>query len=188
MVAVGVIYFSTRILGLPLLTMGMLMDSSLRVTGATRYSMVAILSSTALNTVLDPIMIFGLFGFPKMGVAGAALATILSIAYIIPLEYVFLRKINLTPIFGLGNEYIVKMFRVGAPTALERLVFAIGNNAYIARCSEVALAAHQIGIRIESFIYMSGFVFMVAASALVGQRIGFGNVEEVRNIEWEQLR
>ncbi len=66
------------------------------------------------------------------------------------------------------------MFRIGSLAALERLVFAIGNNAYIAfiaRCGEVALAAHQIGIRIESFIYMPGFAFTVAASALVGQRI-----------------
>jgi len=190
-VRLGSEYFSTRILGLPFLATAFLMDSSLRAIGATKYSMVAMLSSTMLNVVLDPILIFGLFGLPALGVKGAALATVISIAYIIPLEYLFLRKMSISPIFCFREKYIIKVIRLGTPTAIERAIHSIGGNVYIAfiaRCGEVALAAHQIGIRIESFIYMPGFAFMVAASSLVGQRIGYGKMEEGKRIGWETAK
>ncbi len=196
-VALGASYLATRILGLPVLVAAVSMDSSLRAIGATKYSMVVVLSSTFLNIVLDPLFIFGLYGFPRMGVVGAAVATVISIAYMVPLELFFLKKTGIPPeitvnIHSLLREgFIYRIVRIGAPTALERAVFAIGNNAYIAfiaRCGEVALAAHQIGIRIESFIYMPGFAFSVAASALVGQRIGAGNIDEAKRIGWEAAR
>ncbi|WFO74866.1 MATE family efflux transporter [Desulfurococcaceae archaeon MEX13E-LK6-19] len=195
-VAVGASYLATRILGLPVLVAAVSMDSSLRAIGATKYSMVVVLSSTFLNIVLDPLFIFGLYGFPRMGVVGAAVATVISIVYMVPLELFFLKKTGIPPaitvnIRFLREGFIYRIVRIGAPTALERAVFAIGNNAYIAfiaRCGEVALAAHQIGIRIESFIYMPGFAFSVAASALVGQRIGAGNIDEAKRIGWEAAR
>jgi len=184
-------YFSIRILGLPILAVALIMDSAVRAVGATKLSMIAILSSAFLNIALDPVFIFGLLGFPKMGVAGAALATVISIAYIIPLEFVFLKKLSLIPLFSLRPRYVIRVTRVGLPAATERLIFSIGNNAYIsfiARCGNAALAAHQIGIRIESFIYMPGFAFSVAASALVGQRIGAGNIEEGKHIGMETAK
>ncbi len=187
----GVAYFSMRILGLPLMATAFLMDSSLRAIGATKHSMVAILSSTTLNIVLDPILIFGLFGMPSLGVKGAALATVLSIAYLVPLEFFFLKLTGIAPIFSLKEKYVTKIVKLGAPTAIERAIHSIGGNAYIAfiaRCGEVALAAHQIGIRIESFIYMPGFAFMVAASSLVGQRIGSGNISEAKEVCWETAK
>jgi len=187
----GVAYFSMRILGLPLMATAFLMDSSLRAIGATKYSMVAILSSTTLNIVLDPILIFGLFGIPSLGVKGAALATVLSIAYLVPLEFFFLKLTGIAPIFSFKEKYVTKIIRLGTPTAIERAIHSIGGNVYIAfiaRCGEVALAAHQIGIRIESFIYMPGFAFMVAASSLVGQRIGSGNIGEAKKVCWETAK
>lgn len=55
-----------------------LLSRLLQSTGKTFYSMVIQMVGAGLNIVLDPIMIFGLMGFPRMGVAGAALATVLS--------------------------------------------------------------------------------------------------------------
>ncbi len=184
-------YFRVRILGLPILATALIMDSAVRAVGATRLSMVAVLSSAMLNIVLDPILIFGLLGAPAMGVAGAALATVLSIAYMIPVELLFLKKLGLLPIVKLRTLYVRRVIEVGGPAALERLVFALGNNAYIAfisRCGESALAAHQIGLRIESFIYMPGFAFSIAASALVGQRIGAGDIDGGKRVGFEAAK
>ncbi len=184
-------YFSVRVLGLPILAVAILFDSALRAVGATKYSMITILSSATLNIILDPILIFGLFGFPKMGVVGAAIATIISIAYMVPLGFYFLKKVNLVPIPSLGFTYITRIVRIGAPTSIERAIFALGSNiyiAFIARCGGTALAAHQVGIRIESFIYMPGFAFMVAGTSLVGKRIGEGNIVEAKNIGWETAK
>jgi len=187
----AVSYFSIRSLGLPALTVALVADSAVRAVGATKLSMVAFLTSIALNAVLDPIMIFGLFGFPRMGVAGAALATVASIAYMIPLEMLFLMRLGLTPTPSLKFNYITKVLRVSLPSATERLIFSIGNNiyaAFIARCGDVALAAHQVGVRIESFIYMPGFAFSIAASTLVGQRVGAWEVDEGKRVGMEAAR
>ncbi len=191
LVDVTLLYFNTRIIGLPFLIIAVMMDSVVRAVGATKYSMIAVLSSAIINMILDPILIFGLFGIPAFGVAGAALATVISIIYMIPLEIVFLRKLSLLPLFSIGYSYVLKVLRIGAPAALERLIFSIGNNAYISfisRCGSVALAAHQVGIRIESFIYMPGFAFSVAAASLVGQRVGSGNIVEGKRIGLEAAK
>ncbi len=185
------LYFNTRILGLPFLIIAIMMDSVVRAVGATKYSMITVLSSAILNMVLDPIFIFGLFGIPALGVIGAALATVISIIYMIPLELFFLKKLSLLPILSLRYDYVLRILAIGAPAALERLIFSIGNNAYISfisRCGSTALAAHQVGIRIESFIYMPGFAFSVAAASLVGQRIGAGNIVEGKHIGLEAAK
>lgn len=196
-VVLGASYLATRILGLPLVVTAMSMDSSLRAIGATKYSMIVVLSSAMLNIVLDPLFIYGLYGFPRLGVVGAALATVLSVAYMVPLELFFLKKTGLYPVIvlriprPLKKSFIYSIVKIGAPAAAERAVFAVGNNAYIAfiaRCGATALAAHQIGIRIESFIYMPGFAFAIAASALVGQRVGRGSIEEAKEVGWEAAR
>ena len=191
LIELAVQYFRIRILGLPILLAAFVMDSAVRAVGATKLSMIAILTSSSLNIVLDPIMIYGLFGFPAMGVSGAALATVLSIAYMVPLEFMFLKRLALTPIMSLSISRIKNVIKIGAPAATERLIFSIGSNAYIAfiaRCGDIALAAHQIGVRIESFIYMPGFAFSIAASALTGQEIGRSNVGEGKRIGWEAAK
>ena len=191
LVEITLLYFNTRILGLPFLLVAVSMDSVVRAVGATKYSMITVLSSALLNMILDPILIFGLFGFPALGVVGAALATIISIIYMLPLELFFLNKLSLLPQLSLEYGHVLKVLKIGAPAALERLVFSVGNNAYISfisRCGSTALAAHQVGIRIESFIYMPGFAFSVAAASLVGQRIGSGNVPEGKRIGLEAAK
>jgi len=115
----------------------------------------------------------------------------LSIAYMVPLEFLFIHHVGLMPKISLKPQLIYEIMNIGAPAAAERLVFSLGSNAYmafIARCGEAALAAHQIGIRIESFIYMPGFAFSVAASALVGQRIGAGDPDGAKAIGWEAAK
>ena len=192
-VKIALSYFSIRILGLPLQLIAMSMDSTLRAVGATRYSMIAVIASTASNTMLDPILILGLYGLPKLGVRGAALATILAITLMIPIELFFLDKTGILPILGTFSKplLVTRIFSIGLPAALERAIFALGNNVYIgliARCGEEALAAHHIGVRIESFIYMPGFAFSIAAASLVGQKIGAGNVGEAKKVGWEATK
>ncbi len=180
-------YFRISMAGFPVMLTAWILDSSVRATGFTKYSMTAILSSIALNIALDPILIYGLLGAPKLGVAGAALATVASTAVIIPLETYYLSKLNLTPAVSRELRRFRKSIVIGAPASLERLVFSIGTVIYvsiISRCGAQALAAYKVGVSVESFIYMPGIAFMYAASTLVGQKIGAGRVGEAKRIGW----
>ncbi len=184
----GASYLSIRALGFPIMAVAMCLDASLRAVGATKYSMISIVFSALLNVILDPIMIFGLLGFPKLGVAGAALATVISSACLIPLSLTFLKRLDILPIIRLDTEILLKMLRVGVPATAERFIFSLGNGVYIAiiaRCGPSAMAAHQIGVRIESVIFMPGFAFSIAASTLVGQYIGAGNLPEGKKAGYE---
>ncbi|MEM3138517.1 MAG: MATE family efflux transporter [Thermofilaceae archaeon] len=174
-------YFRVRVIGLPLIAVALIMDSAVRAVKATKYSMIVVSSSALTNIVLDPLLIYGSFNLPPLGVRGAALATVLSETLMIPLEIIFIRKLKLSPILELHSLKAANVFKVGLPAFIERLLMSIGNNAYaafIARCGAKALAAHQIGLRIESFIYMPGFAFSVVASSYVGERIGAGEFKE----------
>ncbi|MCS7099943.1 MAG: MATE family efflux transporter [Sulfolobales archaeon] len=62
----GASYLRLRALGLPIMAVAMCFDASLRAVGATKYSMVTIVAAALLNIVLDPIMIYGLLGFPRV--------------------------------------------------------------------------------------------------------------------------
>lgn len=184
----GASYLRIRAAGLPLMAMAICFDASLRAVGATKYSMMAMVSGVLLNIVLDPVMIFGLAGFPRMGVAGAALATVVSIAYTIPITLLFLKRVNLLPMLGFDRKILFRLLEVGVPATIERLIFSLGNTLYIAviaRCGAIAMAAHQIGIRVESLIFMPGFAFSIAAASLVGQFVGAGEHSSAKKVGYE---
>ncbi len=184
-------YFRTRVLGLTIVMIALSLDAALRGLGFTKYSMYSAVFSVIVNIILDPLLIYGYLGFPAYGVVGAALATIISIAAMIPAELFFLRKVHHTPIFTRSITEFIGITKLGLPVAGERSIFALGNTVFIgliSRCGQVALAAHNIGIRIESFIYMPGFAFSLAASTLVGQRIGAGDRVGAKKIGLEIIK
>ena len=184
-------YFRICMAGFPVMITTWILDSSIRATGYTKYSMIAILSSISLNIALDPILIYGLLGAPRLGVAGAALATVASTAIIIPIETYYLSKLNLTPTFSRDTSRFRKSVVIGAPASAERMIFSVGTILYvsiISRCGAQALAAYKVGVSVESFIYMPGIAFMYAASALVGQKVGAGRIEEAKKMGWAVAR
>ena len=156
---------------------------------------VLILANTtglALNAVLDPLLIYGYWGFPRLEVVGAALATVISNTAVIPLQLLLLGRLGLTSSkLILLHTIIAKAIRLGLPVVAERLLFALGNNIYagvIARLGETAMAAHNIGLRVESLIYMPGFAFSLTASSIVGRRLGSSNLEEAKKTGWRVIK
>ncbi|MEM4868860.1 MAG: MATE family efflux transporter [Desulfurococcaceae archaeon] len=178
-------YLRVRILGFTVLAVAMMLDSVIVASGRTKYSMIAHAIGVLLNIALDPILIYGLYGFPRLETAGAALATVVASTVVIPVQLLLLSKLDLLPRFCLKLSIVKQALSLGAPVLAERAVMAFGNNAYagvISRLGEAAMAAHNIGLRIESVVYMPGFAFMMTASTLVGQRVGRGDLEAARRI------
>ena len=185
-------YLKLRCLGLIALYATTALDMVIISTSKTQYSLIANATGLALNAVLDPLLIYGYWGLPRLEVAGAALATVISNTAVIPLQLVLLGRLGLTPSKPLLIRVTtVKAVRLGLPVVAERLLFALGNNIYagvIARLGEIAMAAHNVGLRVESLIYMPGFAFSLTASSIVGRRLGSGSLEEAKRTGWRAIK
>lgn len=163
--------------------------------GDTRPGLLVGLGVNVVNIVLDYVLIFGKLGAPEMGLAGAAAATTVSFS-LGGLAFLVLLWRGRRPLAlgrggfeGAGTQ-ARRLLRVGAPAAVEQLVLSLGFTAYlvlILRFGADALAAHQIGLRVQSFAFMPGFGFAAAASALVGQGLGRGSAPDAESDGWASI-
>ena len=158
-----------------------IISSALRGAGDTKTPLYASIISNTLNIFLDYILVFGKFGFPKMGVAGAALATSLSrLLGTTFLIYIIYKRSNLLKYKFFYNfiperNYSLQILRIGIPTSFEQLFFNIGALVYatvVLSLGTKVYAAHRIALNVESLSFQPGFAFGVAATTLVGQYKG----------------
>ncbi|AEH50148.1 MATE family efflux transporter [Pseudothermotoga thermarum] len=166
------------------------LSASLKGAGDTKTPMFVVAMSNLLNVFLDYAMIFGKFGFPALGVKGAALATIISRFFGSILLFIAIMKserLNVKPKYvRLFNLKIIKnILSVGLPTSFESLSFSAGliiftNILFIA--GPMAYAGHRIGINIESLSFMPGLGISVAVTTLVGMYNGKGDLTKVAGV------
>ncbi|HTD81704.1 MAG TPA: MATE family efflux transporter [Thermoplasmata archaeon] len=173
-------FVSTIFLAIPSLFIIFLSTAALRAAGDTKTPLLVGVVVNLVNFGINYTLIFGNFGFPALGVHGAAIGT--SIAYTTGAAMfliLFVRhrlRIGIrweTPLVNWAT--IRRILRVGVPAATEQLAFQIGLLAWIVMVvsfGEDALAAQQIGLRIQSFVFMPGLGLSIASSALVGQNLG----------------
>ncbi|RLF78305.1 MATE family efflux transporter [Palaeococcus sp. (in: euryarchaeotes)] len=191
----GYSYIRIFFLFYPINFMGFAAYSALRGAGDTKTPMMLGILTNATNVILNYLLIFGKFGFPRMEVRGAALASGISItiAFMVGLV-LFLRghlvlKLKLNLLFDV--DIIKRILKIGIPATIERALFSFYNFIYISivtRFGTIALAAHQVGLRVESMAYMPAFGFNVATSALVGQSLGAKKPEEAEKVVYESLK
>jgi putative MATE family efflux protein len=160
-------------------------------TGDTRTPMEAIILVNILHVLLAWPLIYGKFGFPALGVKGAAIAInsseFVGFAYLLiqalRKKYITFSRPDL-PIFG-------RIWRVGWPVALERIAQQSGQlfySSFIISYGTSAYAAHQIGLSIESLSFMPGAGMGIAAATLMGQALGAGKIRRARISHNEALR
>ncbi|MBW2586272.1 MAG: MATE family efflux transporter [Deltaproteobacteria bacterium] len=181
----------------PLLTftvffyLNMLFAAALRAVGNTMLPFTIALFSNLLNIILNYGLILGRLGLPEMGVRGAAWGTVISQAVAVILMVLILRRdavygvrarLHLAPIDRpLAND----LFRVGGPAALDMLVLNVAFLSVVgmlARVAQVAVAAHGIGLRIQSLAFVPGFGVSQAIGAMVGNALGAGDAREARQV------
>jgi putative MATE family efflux protein len=152
--------------------------------------------TNAVNIFGNYVLIYGHFGFPEMGVKGAAIAnTIGFIAGSAVYLYLLLSKrlvLHLPAIRSwFDREVIRRIMKIGTPAAAEQGVLQIGfllYTAIIVYYGTAALAGHQIGARIQSLAFMPGMGFAMAATALVGQNLGARKPDEAEQSGWESTK
>lgn len=149
----------------------------MRAAGDTRTPMKVGIWVNLIHIVLDYALIFGFHGLGGLGIAGAAWATV--VVRMIGTVMLFLRIKKSQLSFPLRSQdpkpFTVKLLRLSAPAAAERLIMRFGQVLYfglIVRVGTDVYAAHMIAGNIEIFSYMPGYGLAVAATTLVGQSLG----------------
>jgi putative MATE family efflux protein len=183
-VKLGTGYLRVMTPGFIFMVLAFIITAALRGAGETKTPMKVNILVNILNIGGNYLFIFGNFGFPRLGVNGAALATTLSrsVGGIILLFLAFsnysVLKMKLKSFFTFDIELIKRVLKIGIPTAMEESVRRLAQLLFvrvIASLGTTAFAAHQISLNAESISYMPGFGIAVAATTIVGQNLGAKN-------------
>ena len=177
----GTIYLKIQMVGFVFMALTSTITAALRGIGDSRTAMVYNLIANLVNVVFNYTLIYGHFGFPRMEVAGASLATILGqlVAFIIAL-WVILRKdqylqLEIDKDFKPDWKIIKSIFNIGVPAMIEQLVMRVGMIIYsitVASLGTVAFATHQVAMNIQAMSFMNGQAFSASATSLAGQSLG----------------
>ena len=140
-------------------------DRVLQATGRTFYTMITQAVGAIINIIMDPILIFGLFGFPRMEVAGAALATVLGQILAACLSILF----NLTRNhdiqfrfrgFRPDGRIIARIYSVGIPSIIMQSIGSVmvfGMNKILISFTTTATAVFGVYFKLQSFVFMPVF-------------------------------
>jgi len=184
------IYFQIVSAGLVFQAINLGITAALRGAGETKIPMFYNIGSNLLNILGNYILIYGKFGMPKMGVAGAALSTTISrwAACFIALGIVYFSNLSVISIerkgiFKFDVDIIKQVFSIGLPSAMEQFVLQSGLMLFartVSGLGTVKFAAHQIGLNICGLTFSPSMAFGVAATTLVGQSLGAKDEEKAK--------
>lgn len=184
----GPVYLRICLMGSLGIFTHLMFERLLQATGKTMYTMIAQISGALMNIILDPIMIFGWFGMPAMGLAGAAIATVIS-QYIgaLVVAYLCIRK---EKDIDIGFRYMKPDFKiirdiyaVGIPSIIMISISSVtifSMNQILAKFSITAVALLGIYFKLQSFIFMPVFGLNNGIIPIVGYNYGAGNKERMR--------
>lgn len=163
------------------------LERLLQATGRTVYTMVTQGIGAILNIILDPILIFGMFGLPKMGVIGAALATVIGQFVAAGLALYFNLKKNHEIHFSWKNMLpqkfiLAHIYRVAIPSIL---MVSIGSimmffmNRILATFTTTAIAVFGVYFKLQSFIFMPIFGMNNGMVPIIAYNYGARNKERI---------
>ena len=163
-------------------------EKLLQSTGKTIYSTIAQVSGAVVNIVLDPVMIFGYFGLPEMGICGAAYATVIGqvVSMLIAMYFHYRKNTEvksgmqyLKPDKGIVKEIYV----IGLPAIIMQALMSFmtyGVNLIFGTVSQAAVTAYGIFYKIQQFIFFAGFGLRDAITPIVSFNYGMGDKNRVK--------
>jgi putative MATE family efflux protein len=161
--------------------------ASMRARGNTLLEGKIIIVAAIINAILDPIMIFGLLGFPRLEMAGAALATLTAnlIVFIGTVSYLhFGLHVLANPLTKVSNILASwrRIMHVGLPAMLTNTIVPISNAiivAMIATYGVDAVAGFGVAIRIEPIALIGFYALSAVTSPFMGQNVGAGKIDRL---------
>ncbi|MEA5114350.1 MAG: MATE family efflux transporter [Geobacteraceae bacterium] len=181
-------YMKIWYLGAIIMVLQMVTSDIIMSTGNTKAVSILMVGSTVMNVFLDIGLIFGRFGMPKMGIVGAALATILSQAAALAVAvYILVFKMGLVSADNLSPRQLFqssrKILKFGIPGALGMILTPI-SAAVITKLAagygNTAVAAMGVASRIEMFAFMIPMAVGMSLIPFVAQNFGAGRLDRIR--------
>lgn len=170
-------------------------SASLRAAGDTRTPLVIGAVTNVVNVFFVYGLVFGRFGLPQLGVAGAGIAS--GIAFTVGAIVLVLAWWRDKLILHVGSrgswerERVGRIVDIGYPAGIEQVIWQGGFLVFlwiVSLYGTAPYAAYGIGVNILSFSFLVGFGFSIAASTLVGQRLGAHDPEGATKSGWRALR
>lgn len=189
--AVAAEYLMISAASIPAMALMLIGGGALRGAGDSRTPMVITALANILNLIASWALIYGHIGMPALGVAGSAWGTLIARAVGAALFLVILLRISTRlRIGGPGTwrprwETAREVLWLGAPAALEEMIIITSFAALtpiVAGLGTAALAAHRVALNVLSLSFMPGIGFSLATTALVGQAVGAGRLDEARAV------
>lgn len=158
----------------------MIYEKLLQATGKTMLSTIAQIAGALTNIILDPVLIFGLWGFPKMGIEGAAYATVIgqSVSCLLGMmfHYGFNREVNGNLRYLRPQGVIIKeIYEVGIPAIVMQALMSImtyGANIILGAISSSAVTAYGVYYKIQQFVFFAAFGMNNAMIPIIGFNYG----------------
>lgn len=170
-------------LGLPIIA-----NAAIRGAGDTFWPAFVMTCVAIVNAILSPLLIFGLFGFPRLEMQGAALSTVISyaISAVIALSILHFREgfIRLPAYasracWGLATRALAV---IAVPVALASMILPVLGgvlNAWVAQYGDAAVAGFGVAVRIETFILIPAMALGAGIAPLAGQNWGAGRMDRL---------
>lgn len=166
----------------------MCMERLLQATGRTLYSMITQLIGAVVNIILDPILIFGLLGVPKLGIAGAAIATVIGQICAMFAAVFFNCRVNKEITFKvsemrLNGEIVREIFKVGIPSILMQSIGSIMvflMNKILLGFESTAATVFGVYFKLQSFVFMPVFGLNNGLIPIVAYNYGAGHKDRIK--------
>jgi len=162
----------------------------MRGVGEVRAPLIIVAVTVVINFVLDPVLIFGRYGMPAWGVAGAAIATLISqaIAAAVALRLLFGGRYGIHlnwRDFKPDLAFVRRAFLLGYPASIEQSARGLGMmilTFLITSFGTVVTASFGVGTNLFNVVIIPAMGFAMATSTLVGQSIGAGNIARAEKV------
>jgi putative MATE family efflux protein len=191
-------YFLLTMSSTLFLSVSLGLENGMRADRNTGTPMRIAVAVTVVKLALNFVLIFGALGAPELGLAGAGIATVVSQIAGMALFIAASRRCAQRDILAISaaslrssRPLLAQAVRLATPALLERVFMNLALMTYFGLLGDygpVAVATYTVGVRILSFSWIPGTGFSVAASTLVGQALGAGDVHSAARAGWRAAR
>jgi len=183
-------YMKILYLGMIFMIIPMMAGDIIISTGDSKSASFLMLGGAVINMVLDPIPIFGLLGFPKMGISGAALGTVISQFFIfVAALYILHYRHNLICFLSNSRSLIMiswkKILHISIPSILSMMLVPLSQGVItriIAGFGSAAVGATGAAVRIEMFAFMIPMTVGMSLMPFVSQNYGAGRMDRIKEV------